>query len=252
MPFPTAAFAVFFLAAFTLNWLLRPARATVAGDEEAVSLYFCAWVDVRSRAADRRLGGGERGAGHGRGAGAGLRRAHAGYPPLGRGGRGDRRRRAGGVRLPRLLPRLGHRCAGLARAVGHGPHGRPAGAGGPVDRHAPGHRLRRRRRSRRGRARRLGRPAAVPELLPAPGGRPARARRRAGAAVPRRPDPGGCRPPTRSCSSAWACSRRSSSPATSAPSWSTRRSPTPARPAAGPSPPPCTRSRCRSTPASRA
>ena len=47
------------------------------------------------------------------------------------------------------------------------------------------------------------------------------------------PTPAACRPPTPSCSSAWACSRRWSSPATSAPRWSTRPSPTRAWPAAG-------------------
>ena len=47
MPFPTAAFAVFFLAAFTLNWLLRPHALLWRATMVAVSLYFCAWVDVR-------------------------------------------------------------------------------------------------------------------------------------------------------------------------------------------------------------
>lgn len=47
MPFPTAAFAVFFLAAFTLNWLLRPHELLWRATMVAVSLYFCAWVDVR-------------------------------------------------------------------------------------------------------------------------------------------------------------------------------------------------------------
>ena len=60
MPFPTAAFAVFFLAAFTLNWLLRPHGLLWRATMVAVSLYFCAWVDVRFALADRRLGGGER------------------------------------------------------------------------------------------------------------------------------------------------------------------------------------------------
>ena len=66
------------------------------------------------------------------------------------------------------------------------------------------------------------------------------------------PTPVACRPPTPSCSSAPGCSRRSSSPATWGASWSTRPSPTPAPPAAGRSPSRCTPSRCRSTPASRA
>jgi alginate O-acetyltransferase complex protein AlgI len=47
MLFPTVAFAVFFLAAFTVNWLLRPHfflwRATLI----AFSLYFYGWVDIR-------------------------------------------------------------------------------------------------------------------------------------------------------------------------------------------------------------
>jgi alginate O-acetyltransferase complex protein AlgI len=47
MPFPTAVFAVFFLAAFTLNWLLRPHALLWRATMVAVSLYFCAWVDVR-------------------------------------------------------------------------------------------------------------------------------------------------------------------------------------------------------------
>ena len=47
MPFPTAAFAVFFVAAFTLNWLLRPHDLLWRATMVAVSLYFCAWVDVR-------------------------------------------------------------------------------------------------------------------------------------------------------------------------------------------------------------
>jgi alginate O-acetyltransferase complex protein AlgI len=47
MPFPTAAFAVFFVAAFTLNWLLRPHWLLWRATMVAVSLYFCAWVDVR-------------------------------------------------------------------------------------------------------------------------------------------------------------------------------------------------------------
>ena len=47
MSFPTAAFAVFFVAAFTLNWLLRPHELLWRATMVAVSLYFCAWVDVR-------------------------------------------------------------------------------------------------------------------------------------------------------------------------------------------------------------
>ena len=47
MPFPTAAFAVFFVAAFTVNWLLRPHPLVWRATMVAVSLYFCAWVDVR-------------------------------------------------------------------------------------------------------------------------------------------------------------------------------------------------------------
>jgi|SoiMetStandDraft_5_1073268.scaffolds.fasta_scaffold17213_2 alginate O-acetyltransferase complex protein AlgI len=47
MPFPTAAFAVFFVAAFTVNWLLRPHQLVWRATMAAVSLYFCAWVDVR-------------------------------------------------------------------------------------------------------------------------------------------------------------------------------------------------------------
>ncbi|HKY68469.1 MAG TPA: MBOAT family O-acyltransferase [Acidimicrobiales bacterium] len=47
MPFPTAAFAVFFVAAFTVNWLLRPHLLVWRATMIVVSLYFCAWVDVR-------------------------------------------------------------------------------------------------------------------------------------------------------------------------------------------------------------
>ena len=47
MPFPTAAFAVFFVAAFVLNWLMRPHQLVWRATMVAVSLYFCAWVDIR-------------------------------------------------------------------------------------------------------------------------------------------------------------------------------------------------------------
>jgi D-alanyl-lipoteichoic acid acyltransferase DltB (MBOAT superfamily) len=47
MPFPTAASAVFFAAAFTLSWLLRPHFLLWRATMVAVSLYLCAWVDVR-------------------------------------------------------------------------------------------------------------------------------------------------------------------------------------------------------------
>ncbi|HEX5367583.1 MAG TPA: MBOAT family O-acyltransferase [Acidimicrobiales bacterium] len=47
MPFPTATFAAFFVVAFTLNWLLRPHPPVWRASMVALSLYFCAWVDVR-------------------------------------------------------------------------------------------------------------------------------------------------------------------------------------------------------------
>jgi alginate O-acetyltransferase complex protein AlgI len=47
MPFPTVAFAVFFVAAFTVNWLLRPHHLVWRATMIVVSLYFCGWVDVR-------------------------------------------------------------------------------------------------------------------------------------------------------------------------------------------------------------
>ena len=47
MQFPTVAFAIFFLAAFVANWLLRPHPLVWRATMIAVSLYFCAWVDVR-------------------------------------------------------------------------------------------------------------------------------------------------------------------------------------------------------------
>jgi D-alanyl-lipoteichoic acid acyltransferase DltB (MBOAT superfamily) len=46
MPFPTAAFAVFFVVAFAVNWLLRPHQIVWRASMLALSLYFCAWVDV--------------------------------------------------------------------------------------------------------------------------------------------------------------------------------------------------------------
>jgi alginate O-acetyltransferase complex protein AlgI len=47
MLFPTVAFAVFFIAAFTVNWLLRPHYLVWRATMVAVSLYFCGWVDLR-------------------------------------------------------------------------------------------------------------------------------------------------------------------------------------------------------------
>jgi D-alanyl-lipoteichoic acid acyltransferase DltB (MBOAT superfamily) len=47
MLFPTVAFAVFFLAAFTVNWLLRPHFLVWRATMVAFSLYFYGWVDVR-------------------------------------------------------------------------------------------------------------------------------------------------------------------------------------------------------------
>lgn len=47
MQFPTVAFAVFFLAAFTANWLLRPHHLMWRATMVVLSLYFCAWVDIR-------------------------------------------------------------------------------------------------------------------------------------------------------------------------------------------------------------
>ncbi len=47
MLFPTVAFAVFFLAAFTVNWLLRPHLLVWRATMVAFSLYFYGWVDVR-------------------------------------------------------------------------------------------------------------------------------------------------------------------------------------------------------------
>src|SRR5690606_3087418 len=47
MQFPTVAFAVFLLAAFVAHWLLRPHPLVWRATMIAVSLYFCAWVDVR-------------------------------------------------------------------------------------------------------------------------------------------------------------------------------------------------------------
>jgi alginate O-acetyltransferase complex protein AlgI len=48
MQFPTVAFAVFFLAAFTVNWLLRPYPLAWRATMVAFSLYFCGWVDIRA------------------------------------------------------------------------------------------------------------------------------------------------------------------------------------------------------------
>jgi D-alanyl-lipoteichoic acid acyltransferase DltB (MBOAT superfamily) len=47
MQFPTVAYAVFFIAAFTVNWLLRPYHLVWRATMVAFSLYFCGWVDVR-------------------------------------------------------------------------------------------------------------------------------------------------------------------------------------------------------------
>ena len=47
MLFPTVAFAVFFIAAFTVNWLLRPHYLVWRATMIAFSLYFCGWVDLR-------------------------------------------------------------------------------------------------------------------------------------------------------------------------------------------------------------
>ncbi|HEX6421434.1 MAG TPA: MBOAT family O-acyltransferase [Acidimicrobiales bacterium] len=47
MLFPTVAFAVFFVAAFTANWLLRPYHLVWRATMVALSLYFCGWVDIR-------------------------------------------------------------------------------------------------------------------------------------------------------------------------------------------------------------
>jgi D-alanyl-lipoteichoic acid acyltransferase DltB (MBOAT superfamily) len=47
MLFPTVAFAVFFIAAFTANWLLRPHHLVWRATMVAFSLYFCGWIDLR-------------------------------------------------------------------------------------------------------------------------------------------------------------------------------------------------------------
>jgi len=47
MLFPTVAFAVFFLTAFTVNWLLRPHFLVWQATMIALSLYFYGWVDLR-------------------------------------------------------------------------------------------------------------------------------------------------------------------------------------------------------------
>jgi D-alanyl-lipoteichoic acid acyltransferase DltB (MBOAT superfamily) len=47
MLFSTVAFAVFFVTAFTVNWLLRPNYLLWRATMVAVSLYFCGWVDLR-------------------------------------------------------------------------------------------------------------------------------------------------------------------------------------------------------------
>ncbi|HET8620978.1 MAG TPA: MBOAT family protein [Acidimicrobiales bacterium] len=47
MLFPTVAFAVFFVAAFTVNWLLRPHVLVWQATMIALSLYFYGWVDLR-------------------------------------------------------------------------------------------------------------------------------------------------------------------------------------------------------------
>ncbi len=47
MLFPTVAFAVFFIGAFTVNWLLRPHYLVWRATMTVVSLYFCGWVDLR-------------------------------------------------------------------------------------------------------------------------------------------------------------------------------------------------------------
>jgi D-alanyl-lipoteichoic acid acyltransferase DltB (MBOAT superfamily) len=47
MLFPTAAFAVFFVAAFTASWLLRPHFLVWRATMVAFSLYFYGYVDVR-------------------------------------------------------------------------------------------------------------------------------------------------------------------------------------------------------------
>src|SRR5262245_64668816 len=47
MLFPTVAFAVFFVAAFTVNWLLRPHFLVWRATMVAFSLYFYGWIDVR-------------------------------------------------------------------------------------------------------------------------------------------------------------------------------------------------------------
>jgi D-alanyl-lipoteichoic acid acyltransferase DltB (MBOAT superfamily) len=47
MLFPTVAFAVFFVAAFTVNWVLRPNYPLWRATMIAFSLYFCGWVDLR-------------------------------------------------------------------------------------------------------------------------------------------------------------------------------------------------------------
>jgi alginate O-acetyltransferase complex protein AlgI len=47
MQFPTVAFAVFFVAAFTISWLLRPHYLLWRATMVALSLYVCGWVDIR-------------------------------------------------------------------------------------------------------------------------------------------------------------------------------------------------------------
>jgi alginate O-acetyltransferase complex protein AlgI len=48
MQFPTVAFAVFFLAAFTVNWLLRPHALLWRATMLAFSLYVVGWLDIRA------------------------------------------------------------------------------------------------------------------------------------------------------------------------------------------------------------
>ena len=47
MLFPTVAFAVFFLIAFVVNWLLRPRFAVWLAVMTGMSLVFYGWTDAR-------------------------------------------------------------------------------------------------------------------------------------------------------------------------------------------------------------
>ncbi len=253
--FPTVAFAVFFLIAFTVSWLLRPTYRVwlwvMTGAQPGVLRLQRRPVRVAAGGVDRRQ--------------LGVRRGHRPRARHPRANAPPRRSTSSAAAVVVNLGVLGcfkyygffvDSVADAVHSLGLG--AQPAGAG---DRaagrhlllHLPRHQLRHRHRPRPAPAAAPRRAGALHVVLPAPGGGADRAGQRAGPAAADAIRPAAHpRPARRSGSSPSACSRRWWCRATWPPSSSTRCSARPPRTVRSSSSSASTRTRSRSTPTSPA